>query len=64
MPQARKTQISITDTPFYHCTGRCVRKSFLFGEDIQTGKDYSHRKEWVTDRLRELAKSFTIDVCA
>ena len=64
MPQARKTQISITDTPFYHCMGRCVRKSFLFGKDIQTGKDYSHRKEWVTDRLRELAKSFTIDVCA
>jgi len=64
MPQARKTQISITDTPYYHCMGRCVRRAFLCGEDSLTGKDYSHRKLWVTDRLKELAKAFAIDVCA
>ena len=64
MPQARKNQISITDTPYYHCMGRCVRRAFLCGEDNVTGKDYSHRKLWVTDRLRELADVFTIDVCA
>ena len=64
MPQARKTQISITDTPYYHCMGRCVRRAFLCGEDSSSGKDYSHRKQWITDRLRELAIAFTIDVCA
>ncbi|HHE65467.1 MAG TPA: transposase, partial [Bacteroidetes bacterium] len=64
MPQARKTQISISDTPYYHCMGRCVRRAFLCGEDSVSGKDYSHRKKWVTDRLRELAQSFTIEVCA
>ena len=64
MPQARKNQISITDTPYYHCMGRCVRRAFLCGEDTVTGKDYSHRKLWVTDRLRELAGVFAIEVCA
>ncbi len=64
MPQARNTQISITDTPYYHCMGRCVRRAFLCGEDSATGKDYSHRKIWIVDRLRELAEAFTIDVCA
>ena len=64
MPQPRKAQISIHDTPYYHCMGRCVRRAFLCGEDNSSGKDYSHRKEWITNRLRELANSFTIEVCA
>lgn len=29
MPQSRKTQISLIDTPYYHCVSRCVRRSFL-----------------------------------
>ena len=64
MTKARKTQISIADTPYYHCMGRCVRRAFLCGEDSQTGKDYSHRKIWITEKLQELARIFTIDVCA
>jgi len=64
MTKARKTQISITDTPYYHCMGRCVRRAFLCGEDSHTGKDYSHRKIWITDKLQELARVYAIDVCA
>ncbi len=64
MTQARKTQISISDTPYYHCMGRCVRRAFLCGEDAFTGKDYSHRKIWIVDKLRELAQIFAIEVCA
>jgi hypothetical protein len=28
MPQSRKTQVSLIDTPYYHYVSRCVRRSF------------------------------------
>ena len=64
MTKARKTIININDTPFYHCMGRCVRRAFLCGVDDFSGKDFSHRKQWVVDKLAELSNVFMIDVCA
>jgi hypothetical protein len=32
MPQSRKTQVSLIDTPYYHCVSRGVRRSFLCGQ--------------------------------
>ncbi|MEJ6472738.1 transposase [Pseudoalteromonas piscicida] len=60
----RKCQISLSDTQYYHCVSRCVRRAFLCGEDEVTGKSYEHRRGWVEERLHLLAKSFCIDVCA
>ncbi|GAB2699332.1 transposase [Aliiglaciecola aliphaticivorans] len=64
MPLPRKRQISLTDTPYYHCVSRCVRRAFLCGEDKLTGKSYEHRRQWVEDRLLFLTTVFAIDVCA
>src|SRR5262245_37222186 len=64
MTYARKSLISLNDTPYYHVVARCVRRAWLWGFDEYAGQDYSHRKEWVLERLRALASVFAIDICA
>lgn len=64
MPKARKYQVSLDVTPYYHCVSRCVRRAFLCGVDIITRKSYEHRRQWVEDRILFLTQVFAIDVCA
>ncbi len=54
MSRPRKQLISIDDTPYYHITSRCVRRSFLCGVDQHTGESYEHRRQWIVDRIRIL----------
>ncbi|MES9986747.1 MAG: hypothetical protein ABW077_02445 [Candidatus Thiodiazotropha endolucinida] len=64
MPKPRKAQISLEATPYYHCVSRCVRRAFLCGVDSHTGKSYEHRRQWIVDRMKQLAEIFAIDICA
>jgi hypothetical protein len=64
MTYARKTLVSLNDTPYYHVVARCVRRAWLWGIDEYAGRDYSHRKEWVLERLAQLTSIFTIEICA
>ena len=64
MPQPRKSQISLIDTPYYHCVSRCVRQSYLCGVNKYSGQSYEHRRGWVEERLLFLATIFSIDICA
>ena len=64
MGYARKNLVSLQDTPYYHCIARCVRRAWLWGRDEYAGKDYSHRKQWVIDRIGQLSSIFAMDVCA
>lgn len=64
MACTRKTLGSLNDTPYYHAVARCVRRAWLWGVDEYAGREYSHRKEWVLERLEKLTSIFTIEVCA
>ena len=56
MTLPRQSPISLTDTPYYHCVSRCVRRAFLCGNDHYSGKSYEHRRGW-------LEKTFSNDGC-
>jgi hypothetical protein len=64
MPKPRKSQVSLEDTPYYHCVSRCLRRSFLYDIDSYSGNSYEHRRAWVEERLLWLSSIFSIDFCA
>jgi hypothetical protein len=64
MPRPRKSQISLDDTPYYHCVSRCVRRAFLCGEDAYSGRSFEHRRQWLVDRIKLVASVFAVDLCA
>ncbi len=47
---------------FYHLVSRCVQRAFLCGFDPVTGRDYSHRKSWLIERLHFLVRHFAVDL--
>ena len=64
MTRARKHQVSLEDTPYYHIITRCVRRAFLCGKDSYSGKCYEHRRGLIVERIKYLASVFSINVCA
>src|SRR5690606_17792764 len=60
----RSLLIDATEPGTYHCVSRCVRRAFLCGEDAYSGRNFDHRKQWVEDRLIELAEVFSVSVLA
>ncbi|WP_025822357.1 transposase [Shewanella marina] len=60
----RERLVSLEDTSYYHCVSRCVRKAYLCGVDSYTGQSYEHRRDWIEERLLQLAQVFSIDICA
>ena len=64
MPEPRYRQVSLEDTPYYHCISRCVRRAFLCGSDPLTGFNFEHRRQWIVDRIKLLCSVFAVDLCA
>jgi hypothetical protein len=53
---ARGQLVDTTLTRWYHCISRCVRRAFLLGEGEQD------RKDWIEQRLQELAEIFAVSI--
>lgn len=64
VPTPRKQLVSLNDTPWYHCVSKCVRRAWLCGNDPYDGRDYSHRRQWVLNRMNKLTQAFAIEVAS
>lgn len=53
---ARKFLVEPTVTPIFDCISRCVRRAF------PSGGENAHRKQWIKERLRELARIVAVEV--
>ena len=58
MPKSGKSLVSLE--PPHHRVSRCVRRAFLCGKDSLTGQNFEHRRQYIKDRLLELANIFAI----
>src|SRR5215469_17684939 len=56
MTVARAQLVDPAVTRWYHCVTRCVRSACLLGEGD------TDRKQWIEDRLEELAQIFAVSV--
>lgn len=61
MPKTRYSQVSLAETPYYHCVSRCVRRAFLFGTDQLSGLCYEHRRQRVQDKALEISDVIAIN---
>ena len=64
MTLPRKSLVSLSDTPFYHCVSRCVRRAFLCGYDKYNNQSYEHRRDWLETKLLDTADIFAIKLCS
>ncbi len=62
MTTARRQHICLTETSYYHCFSRCVRRAFLCGVDALSDKSNQHRREWVERQILAQSQAFCVDV--
>ena len=58
----RSEQIDPDNGGYYHLVSRCVRRAFLCGDDPETGVNYDYRRQWIENRILELANYFAVEV--
>jgi REP element-mobilizing transposase RayT len=58
----RAEQFSALEVGLVHVCSRCVRRSYLAGLDVVSGKDYGYRREWIRRRMELLCSVFALDM--
>ena len=58
----RREVLADGEVQVVHCINRCVRHGFLCGDDVVSGQNYDHRRQWVQDRLEFLAGVFGVEL--
>ena len=61
MTRPRSELVDRENGGVYHLGSRCVRRAMLCGRD-NDGRDLSHRRAWIEDRLLELADLYTVHI--
>jgi hypothetical protein len=56
MTTARSAIVTPGSPGYFHCVSRCVRRSFLCGDDKLTGRNFDNRRDWIVERKTELAQ--------
>ncbi len=64
MTTARSAIVPPGSNGYFHCVSRCVRRSFLCGDDKLTGRKFDHRRGWIVARMNELARIYAVRVLA
>ncbi len=65
MARRNRAEVVVADEiGVYHCVQRVVRRAFLCGVDLLSGKSYEHRRTWIRDRLESLAGLFGVEIAA
>lgn len=59
---ARRETIDPHQVVVAHICNRTVRRCFLMGDDLGSGKNFDHRKVWIEEYLRRFAANFGIDL--
>ena len=58
----RAEQFDPTSVCIVHLVQRCIRRAYLAGFDVVTGKNFEFRREWIRCRMERLASVFGVDV--
>lgn len=64
MTRARRESVHPSQPGFYHCISRCVRRAYLCGNDINSGRNFNHRRQWIETRIEHLSNLFCVDIYA
>lgn len=64
MTRARRNLIDLTSSSYYHVISRCIRRSYLCGDDSYSGQNFDHRRIWIQDCIKHLSTVFSIKIAA